>query len=258
MFHTAAFYESVDQAGAYANMAVPADQLLTVVTPNMQVPALNRVVLVAAGLESAVAPIGRLVAPSLRTKCLFQISPISNAAAGPVVPVDPHAVVDLRFNPLNLVPSEQLNFAAFANPAAAQIQWCGVWFADGPIAPVTGSIFTARAVGTTTLVAGAWVTCPLVFDENLPRGRYQIVGMKAISATAKLARLLLPGQQWRPGVLGCVTTQHREWPGFRYGGMGAYGEFEDIDALNADFMAGAGDTAEIVYLDLIQLRAGPG
>ena len=258
MFHTAAFYESVDQAGIYANMAVPPDQLLTVVTPNMQVPVLNKVVLVAAGLENTVAPRCRLVTPSLRTKSLFQVAPISVAAAGPVVPADPHAVVDLRDTPLELMVGEQLQFAALANPAAVQIQWCFVWFADGPTTPVKGPIFTVRAVGATALVAGTWVTCPLVFDENLPRGRYQVVGMKALSATCKAARLLIPSQQWRPGVLGNVTIDQREWSGFRYGNMGIFGEFEDVDALNADFMAGAADGAEVVYLDLIQLRAGPG
>lgn len=258
MFHLAAFYENVDQAGVYANMAVPADQLLTVVTPNMQVPVLNQVVAVAAGLDNTVAPRCRLVSPSLRTRSLFQVAPISVAAAGPVVPADPHAVVDLRTTPLVLTPTEQLNFAALANPIAAQIQWAFVWFADGPIAAETGQIFTARAVGATNLVAGAWVTVPLVFDENLPRGRYKIVGMKALSATCKGARLLVPSQQWRPGVLGSVTIDNREWRGFRYGGMGSFGEFEDVDALNAEFLAGAADAAEIVYLDLIQLRAGPG
>jgi hypothetical protein len=257
MFHLAAFYESVDQAGAYANMAAPNDQVLTVVTPNIQVPALNQVILVAAGLENAVAPRCRLVTPSLRGRSLFQITPVSVAAAGPVVPTSPHAVMDLRDSPLVLVPYEQLNLNALANPVAAQIQWAGVWFADGPVAQIKGSMFTVRATGTTTLVAGVWGTVPLTFDENLPRGRYQIVGMKALSATCKMARILVPSQQWRPGVLGAATIDIVEFPGFRYGGMGSFGEFEDVDALNAEFLAGAGDTTEIVYLDLVQLRAGP-
>jgi hypothetical protein len=258
VFHTTAFYESVDQAGAYAAMAAPNDQALSVATPRIQVPTLNKVICVAAGLENTVAPRGRLVTPSLRTKTLFQVSPMSVAGAAAVVPTSPHAVVDLRDTPLELVTSEQMTFEALANPAAAQIQWCGVWFGDGPVAEVKGSIFTTRATGTATLAAGVWTTVPLTFDENLPRGRYQIVGMKALSATVKLARLLVPGQMWRPGVLGTVTVDIIEWPGFRYGGLGVFGEFEDVDTLQAEFLAGAGDTTQIVYLDLIQLRAGPG
>lgn len=258
MFHLAAWYQSVDPAGVYVQLAAPNDSQITVNTPRIQVPALNQILFVAGGAENVVAPLMRLVAPSVLTKARFQITPLSVATAGPVVPTSPHAVMDLSDNPLVLVPTEQLTCELLSNPAAVQIQWCGVAFGDGPRKPATGPIFTTRWTGATNLVAGAWTIVPLTCDDNLPRGRYQIVGMKAMSATVKFARVIVPAQAWRPGCLGTVTTDIVESYLFRQGYLGVWGEFEDIDNLAAEFLAGAADAAEVVFLDLLQLRAGPG
>ena len=258
MLTLAAYYESVDQAGAYANMAAPADQHLTVNTPRIQVPSLNQLLMVMAGLENAVAPRGRITTPSLRQRTLLQVAPISVAAAGPVVPTSPHAAMDMASTPVKLVTGEQMTFEALATPVAAQIQWCGVLLGDGPAKQATGDIFTTRATGTTTCVAGAWTLCPLTFDENLPRGKYQVVGAKFMGATCKMGRLVFPGYPWRPGFMGCATVDIVEHWRSRGGNLGVWGEWEDVDNLQAEFLCGAGDTTQIVYLDLIQVRAGGG
>jgi hypothetical protein len=44
---------------------------------------------------------------------------------------------------------------------------------------------------------------------------------------------------------------------FRQGYLGSWGEFEDIDNLAGEFLCGAADAAQVVFLDLLQLRAGP-
>jgi hypothetical protein len=257
MFHLAAWYESVDPAGAYDQLNAVPDQALTVSGVNVQVPALNKIVAMAGGAENTVAPRLRLAAPVLRTKSLFQIAPLSTASAGAVEPLSPHSIVDLRKTPLQMVTGEQLVMELLSNPAAAQIQWALAWLADGPIEQVTGDVFTVRATASATLTAGSWTNTALTFDENLPRGRYAIVGMKAISAGLIAARLVLPDIKWRPGVLGNDLVEDIEWPGFRYGGMGVFGEFEDVDGFTADFLSVSGDTAETVYVDLIQRRNGP-
>jgi hypothetical protein len=257
MFHTAAWWEDVDPAGLYNLLNAVPDTQITWALTNIQVPPLSHIVALAGGAENTAAPIMRLLAPSLRTRSLFQIAPLNAQAAAHVEPDTPPKVVDLRKTPLAMVVGENAQVELNSNPAAVQCQWCVAWFADGPINPIEGSIFTVRAVGATALVAGAWTNCPLVFDENLPRGRYQIAGMKAISAECIAARLVVPDSRWRPGVLGCDVVEDDDWPGFRYGRFGSFGEFEDTDALTADFLSSAADAAEIVYLDLIQLRQGP-
>jgi hypothetical protein len=258
MFHLAGWSEDIDPAGLYNLLNAIADTQITWALTNIQVPSLNQIVALAGGAENTAEPIMRMVAPSLRTRSLFQISPLNTGAAAHIEPDTPPKILDLRRTPLVMVPGENVQVELNSNPAAVQWQWCFAWFADGPIAPVGGSIFTVRAVGATALVAGTWTNVPLVFDENLPRGRYQIVGMKAISAECQAARLVVPDSRWRPGVLGCDTVTDVDWKGFRYGNFGVFGEFEDTDALTVDFHSSAADAAEIVYLDLIQLRAGPG
>lgn len=258
MFHLAAWYQSVDAAGVYVNLNVVPDTQITASGSQIQVPTPNQIVALAGGACNTTAPRMRLSAPSLRQKSLFQISPLNVAGAAPALPQTPHKIVDLRHNPLQMVVSEQMQAQLLADPAAAQVQWALAWLASGPIAPIEGPVFTVRATGTTTLVIGTWTNAPLTFDENLPRGRYKIVGMKCFSANGIAARALIPGQQWRPGVMSSTLTEEIEWPGFRYGGMGEFGEFEDTDALNVEYLAAVADTAETVFFDMIQVRAGPG
>jgi len=260
MMHLAAYYQSVDPAAAYVDLATVADSQLTVNTPRIQVPTLNQVVLLAGGAENVVAPLMRLVAPSLTARWRHQVSPLNVATAAAVLPMSPARIVDLRDDPLVLVPSEQLTFQLNSNPAAAQIQWGLVWFADGKPAPVSGSISTARATVANALVAGAWTLNTLTFDEQLPRGRYQVVGFRPMSTTAIAARLVIPGAAYRPGALGAANISDVSSDVFRHGELGVWGEFEDVDNLQVETLAAAADAAAVqqYLVDLIQLRAGPG
>jgi len=260
MFHLAAYWQSVDPAGAYVQLAAPADSVLTVNTPRIQVPPLNNIILAAAGLETTVLSQARLVSPSIISVFRNQISPVNGAAAAGVTPMSPHRICDLRNDPLILVTSEQLTAEISSNPAAVQAQWVLVWFADGKPAPVDGKVFTARATVANALVAGTWTLNTLTFDDQLPRGRYQIVGMRAQSTTIVAARVIIPGQGWRPGVMGSPLLTDAESPIFRYGNLGVFGEFEDVDNLQIETLGNAADAAavQVYFVDMIQLRSGPG
>jgi len=261
-FHLAAFSQSVDPAGLFTAIAGVIDPVLTVVGNNVQVPTLNRVIGLAAGVETTVAQQARLTAPSRRILALQRIAPLQGNAAAASLPGDPHKFIDLLDSPLQMVTGEQANIEVNSNPAAVQIQWGLVWFADAAVAPIAGPFFTIRADGATALVAQQWTNVPIVMAENLPRGRYQVIGMRAQSTSLVAARLVFVGTgsqgPWRPGVLGTNTDRHLEHPAFRYGGMGVFGEFEDTDTPSIDCLATAADAAEVFYLDLLQTRAGPG
>lgn len=258
-FTTIAFQESIDQAGIFEPIAGVADQHVRVVGDDIQIPTLNQIVAVAIGAETAVAPRARLTSPSLRVLSRPIILPVNGQAAAAVEPDSPHKVADFRASPLAMVVGEQLNVEILANPVAAQRQWAIVWLADGPIAPVAGAIFSVRATSATAPVAGAWTNVALTFDEDLPRGRYQLVGMRPLSSEMVAARaVFVGGAGWRPGALGVDAQTDIEHPMFRMGGLGVWGEFEDIEPPTIDVLA-VGATADFeVVLDLIQLRAGPG
>lgn len=257
-FTTVAFIESIDPAGVFVAVnAALGEQHITSAGDNITIPEWTQVVALAAGVEIAVESFARLAAPSLRTQGLFNVEPFSSASAAAVEPASPPPVMDLRRTPLVLVRGEILTCELNSNPAAAQRQWLVVWLADGPVEPVAGRVVTVRATGATALVADTWGNVPITMIENLPRGRYQIVGLRARAAGLVAARIVIPGQAWRPGVLGVDAQEDLEHPMFRYGQLGSFGEFEDTDLPSVDCLSVSADAAEDFYFDLIQLRSGP-
>ncbi len=259
MFTLAAWQQSVDPAGAFVALNAVADQHLTIEQNNViLVPSLAQVLALAAGVETTVAQQARLTAPSRRILALQRITPLQGNAAAASLPADPHHLVDLRDNPLVMIVGEAAQIEILSDPVAAQIQWGLAWFADGPTAELKTASFTVRATGATALVASQWVLVPLTFSETLPRGRYQLVGLRAQSTNLVAARAVFPGGPWRPGVLGTNTDRHLEHPMFRWGNMGVWGEFEDTAPPQVECLATAADAAEVFYLDLVQIRSGPG
>jgi len=126
-------------------------------------------------------------------------------------------------------------------------------FCDGPLAPVTGEIFTVRATSSTTLTAYQWTNGALTFAQSLPKGRYAVVGMRALSAGLIAARLVIPGYAWRPGCIGYDAENDTEDDVFRGGRMGVWGEFDHDLPPTVDFLSISADTSEVVYLDLIKI-----
>ncbi|MGH2668422.1 MAG: hypothetical protein ACRDH5_04755, partial [bacterium] len=117
----------------------------------------------------------------------------------------------------------------------------------------------ARATGATALVASSWTAVPLTFTEDLPRGRYQLVGLRARSAGLVAARAVFVGGPagQRPGCLGNPTQQGVAHDMFRHGQLGVWGEFEDNEPPQIECLAVSADAAEDFHLDLIQTRSGP-
>ncbi|MGH7375868.1 MAG: hypothetical protein ACREKK_00430 [Candidatus Methylomirabilales bacterium] len=261
MFTTVAFQESVDPAGVFNDLTAVPDQHITVSGDDLRVPSLNQIIAAAFGVDVTVEAFARLSSPSLRIRQLLHVEPFNTASAAAVEPGSPHRIYDLRRSPIALVVGENLNASVQSDPLAAQIQWAVVWLADGAPDPIRGAIFTARATAAQALVASTWTNGALTFVEDLPRGRYQVVGMRARAAGLVAARLVFVGAGalgWRPGVLGTDAQDDQEHMMFRHGELGAWGEFEDIEPPTVDFLSVSADAAEDVYLDLIQTRAGPG
>lgn len=256
MLTTIAWYQSVDPAGATVQLNAVADQSVRVTGADIYCPPLSQCVALAGGADATVAPFMRFTSPSQRRRTSTYISPLNTGGAVAVEPGTPHALADFRFNPIPLVPGEQLNMELNSNPAAAQIQWGVAWLSEAPIEPIKGSSFTVRGTASATLVAGTWSNTAITFSEDLPRGRYQVVGMSAISAGLIAARLVFIGGQYRPGVLGSDLASDVGSPIFRTGSLGIFGEFEDTDQPTVDFLSVSADTSEEVFLDLIQVRDG--
>lgn len=263
-FTLAGFYENIDASSALKALKTIEDTHLTVKDEDLTVPSLNkilRVFVMGDGLKQA-----RISSPSLRRMWLFDIAeflPSSSLPSDQTVNEGGSStytiyrgvpIVDLAENPLELVSSEKLNILV-KNSGAADT-YALVWLGDAIPRKVTGKIFTVKATANKTLTANKWTATPINFEQELPAGRYQVVGMRAKSAHIIAARLLFVGQVWRPGVLGVRTETAQYDKIFRMGNMGVFGEFEFDQPPQVEFLASAADTSEEVYLDLIQVRAG--
>jgi len=121
---------------------------------------------------------------------------------------------NLFSSPLPLYPEEKLN--VYLQNASNEVSLVALWLSSG-----MARIADMEAVNPThlitgyadaTLTAGVWNDVTPTWDQDLPKGKYAVVGMevgtyKASGPAYGVARLnLLPDSIWRPGVLLSALT----------------------------------------------------
>ena len=245
-FTLVAWYESTTAAKTLYAINAVADPHLRVSDDDIWVPSalpmLAGCIFMGINLTEA-----RMESPTLRTLTPIDIVPFELAA---IPSSDPKAVLQPGA-PKTVGATEALN--AKITATAANKLTVLAFLCDGPLAPVTGEIFTVKCTTTITLTAYAWTNAALTFAQSLPSGRYQIVGMRAKSANLIAARLVISGFAWRPGCIGCQAFNHIERVELRHGRMGVWGEFDHDVPPTVDFLSAAADTNPEVWLDLIKI-----
>lgn len=202
---------------------------------------------------SVLASQARLQAPSIDSGRFYRIAPV-NLGAEPVFPL---AWVNRFYSPIELTETETLTAQILDTTAGASLSKIFAFFSDGLPETVNGEIFTIRATGTATLVANTWSPVTLTLQDNLIAGRYAVVGAKFESAGCCAARFVpVDIGNYRPGAIGTDSSADANDPIFRNGGLGSWFEFEHDTLPTVEFCSISADTAEVVYLDLIQVRAG--
>jgi len=245
-FTLVAFAET-QAAGTLVNVAGLADPHVRVAADDIYVPDPLPFLAAYHALVDTLVTQARIESPTLRRLANIDVIPLDLGTE----PGTPPLFVSIISNPKALEGSEGLNFKATCGQAfTARLL---AWLSDGPLAPVTGEIFTVKATGTTTLVASAWTNGAITFEQALPRGRYQVVGMRAKSAGLVAARLVFSGYAWRPGCIGCDAYNDIERIEFRGGRMGVWGEFDHDLPPTVDYLSISADTAEEIWLDLIKI-----
>jgi len=119
--------------------------------------------------------------------------------------------------------------------------------------PVSGKIFSVRVTSATTVVANTWSNCALTFDQNLPRGKFQLVGMRMNSTSAQAFRVFFINQTFRPGGVAQQSDYALDEPSQRYGRLGVWGEFDYLSPPTVDMFCTAADAAQEGIADLIYL-----
>lgn len=256
MFHLAAFSEDIDPAGAYAYLtAAAAEQTLTTSGDDIMVPTeFPNIIGAIATLEGTADLYARLISPSLR-RIGYLMVPFS---------VDVVAITDGRKNylwpenPIALSPYEQLNAQINSNPAAAVEQSVLVFLSDGSVTPITGEIHhIAATAASLTTVSASWALTTLSLTDDLPAGRYAVVGATCTGANAVAFRFVPAGGGPRPGGLVLLDEDDNEHPLQRNGGLGTWFEFDTTQLPKMELLCGdtAGAGAYNVILDVIQLAS---
>lgn len=247
-FTIAGYNESQDTAGVLVDVAALTDQHLTTDGDDILVPDDYDKLMGAFALGVTITG-ARITSPTLRKRLNPDLSPL-NIGAEPAVRDAFHDYFD---NPIQLTPGEGLRAQVSEGASGAELESVFVWLGNGEEEAVSGEIFTVKLTGATTLVANAWSLVPLTISQQLEAGTWGIVGMRAISAGAQAARLVIPGSSWRPGVIAWDAENDIDLKRFRRGASGLWGKFSHSFLPQCEFKSVSADTSETVYLDLVKL-----
>ncbi len=252
-FTLGGFAEDIDLAGADGNLAALADTHLFTQGDDLRVPTLNQILAVWAGLGSGGNGLMRLESPSLRDLNRLVINPLNGLGDADVEPSDPLAILDYSRNPRRLDVDEILQVIANSDTTAAAFQWCILALGDGIQQPASGEIIKVHADGSTTVTARAWSTVTITFADTLPTGTYQVVGLRAFGASMVAARFVFKPGTWRPGCPGLDSQASMDYPIFRNGGLGVWGEFQQTTPPDIEVLCDLADTSQDFELDLIKV-----
>lgn len=247
-FTIAAFTESQDTAGVLTEVAALADQHLTTDGDDILVPDEYNKLMGVMALGATISA-ARISSPTLRKRLNPDLSAL-NINAEPVLRDSFH---DYMENPISLTPGEGLRALVAEGAAGAEQETVLAWLGDGAIEKASGEIFTVKLTGSTTLGAYAWSLVPLTIAQQLEAGTWGIVGMRAISAGAIAARLVIPGSSWRPGCVAFDAESDIDMQRFRRGEAGLWGSFSHSFLPQVEFLSISADTSETIYLDLVKL-----
>lgn len=253
MHHLAAFYSSLAQNAAYAQLNAVSDGALAQNAANQYIMPANMAVL-GAYTQGVTTSQSQIQAPSLRNIAYPEIYPLVQAAI--TAPPTLAAWQGYGMNGPRLMMNEAVGVYASENNTGASPTVAGLWITDGFTAAPPGQQITLVATCTIVDVVQKWTLGTLSFVTSLAAGTYVITGMAVEGAGANFARLIFPGgTNYRPGVLVDAAVGNKQYRDqFRLGRFGAFGQFVFNSPPQMEtFGNAAASHAYIVYLDVVKV-----
>ena len=220
---------------------------------DLYVPALNRLFGVYA--THVKSPFGYPTGCRIASPVLRRLWPLDIARlAGPSGALGDANIEMFPGNPIALETSEALNALMTNGAEAGAYCYVGVFFSDGPIAPFAGDIRTIKATSTLAGTPNAWTSGPLALAQDLPVGRYQLVGARVIGwEVSGLYRFIFIGYTWRPGGILHWRERYSDFTWFRRGKLGVWGEFAHDQPPRLEVISPDTASNPDVYLDVIKV-----
>ena len=244
MFHTVAWFKAVS-IGATETLTPITDQIIAIKN-NRFFPTKNYDLLYAYAGGSSLSR-ARILTPSLRQVSSPWISPIGAASE----PGNDPNVADYRSNPLGLRGLEEVETEATDSGGPGDV-YCVQGWGQGMQPAPAGDVYTMRGTGTTTAVAASWATVSLTWDNQLPVGRYALVGGSFQSTTGVAWRTIFEDQIPRPGGLAVDAATKRTAAMYRKGGLGIWGTFDSNRMPEFEVLCTAADTAQTLLIDFVR------
>ena len=259
MFHIGGWAQDVDCAGADTDLDALNDTSLFTSGDNIRVPIEYPYLWwSAAGIQSGGNSLARLESPTLRETQRIQFSEINGLNDGDVEPTSPTPILNFMKNPVKLTGDENMKFTVNSNGSAAGFQWNFSAWGGSKMTPITtGNIIQAHWTFTGAVTARVWSAGSVTFQDTLPYGTYDLVGMRAVSTSGIACRIIPIGvaQSSRPGVM-CVDALNETGTGdiFRYGNAGLFTRFQSTTPPDIEWVCDLADSnAGSGVFDLIKV-----
>lgn len=250
--HLVVFQNSILTSGTLQAIPPVADPTVTIGGNDLYVPAkYNKILFVKGTVAAGTVSRQQLRSPSLREIFYPEVTPsvlISDTTGE-------HNFMNVSDSPIQLETNEGLNYFSDGggDGTTAQNVWGAVILGDASPAPQKGKIFSLY--GTTSIQAtnSSWVSGAITFDQTLPVGTYDIVGLRAVAASMLAARLIFigPSAITRPGVFGVKYNSVNLQPDFRMGNNGIYGTFNSITPPSMEILGGSSSSQDYIF-DLVK------
>lgn len=245
-FHLAAWEASVTN-GVETDLTPVQDAILLIQNGHFvpQVPT----AIMAFYASSANLSRARIVSPKFRQITTPFIRPTGAA----LLPISRPPIADYRHNPLIANGLEELQVLVFQGGGGAEVVYALAALQKGIVTPApSGDIYTMRGTGTTTVTAKAWSQVAMTWQDTLPSGNYQVVGLSGVSTTGVAGRLIFDNQVERPGGLLFASDGLVPPSQFVMGGLGLWGMFTANRMPNVEVLCNAADTAQEIFIDFIR------
>lgn len=243
------FSENIDEGGAYTEIATVPTQTTKAIGDYLYIGKQNKILAAFALMGIAAQGSPYMDSPSLRRICPCYIHPVisfQQATSMTQLSIDPT-------NLLSLSEGEGLKLLSNANPTAAEYHSVMVMLTDTKITPVGGEIFTLLGTATITGVVGSWSSGNITFAQDLPVGRYQMVGASVFGVNMSCFRFIFNTQTTRPGFLASSAQNLNLHPAQRFGQLGVWGEYHSLTPPQLEFHCIAACTAQYVYIDIVKV-----